>query len=222
MHFSKSALYAAAGIALASPSLCLHIPRSFTLALTGANAEPIYDVIPAHNETDSDLPPIHVPICGRSAGPGDWNLISCARLLVNLKNLPEYTREEIWSKFKAGFSHLPTTFSITDPVTEKTCYLTFDLFQAAAQVTASERFSLQDEQPDLNRIYYDCLKKGLYGMERIGMTGNVVVLLGPRFSDPASEDMFGGAFGNDTASSSGSVTDLTHYEYMRTARLPTL
>ncbi len=195
-----------------SPTICLTIPSIFSFYeanTLNTTIEPDSSL----NETVADAlaPPIHVPVCGRSRG--DWTLLTCARLLVNLKNLPNYTKEDIWSKFVTGESRLPTTFSLTDPASQKTCYLTFDLFNAAAQITASERFSLQDEQTDLNRIYYACLKpQSVYGIERIGTKGNVAALLGPRYADPIMSEQLGGAFANDTASNNATVIDLTPYK----------
>ena len=204
MHFSKSPLIlAAVTFMFLSPTTCLNIPSIFTP--TEASS-PL-------NQTVSEAlaPPIHVPICGRSRG--SWTLLTCARLLVNLKNLPTYTKEEIWSKFVTGESRLPTTFSLTDPASQKTCYLTFDLYNAAAQITASDRFSLQEEQTDLNRIYYSCLKaESVYGVERIGGKGNVAALLGPRYADPVLSEQLGGAFANGTADGNATVIDLTPYE----------
>ena len=101
---------------------------------------------------------------------------------------------------------------MTDPASQKTCYLTFDLFNAAAQITASERFSLQEEQTDLNRIYYSCLKaKNVYGVERIGTKGNVAALLGPRYADPVVSEELGGAFAEGSAAGNATVVDLTAY-----------
>lgn len=213
MHFSTSTLiFAAVTFMVTSPTICLTIPSIFSFYeanTLNTTIEPDSSL----NETVADAlaPPIHVPVCGRSRG--DWTLLTCARLLVNLKNLPNYTKEDIWSKFVTGESRLPTTFSLTDPASQKTCYLTFDLFNAAAQITASERFSLQDEQTDLNRIYYACLKpQSVYGIERIGTKGNVAALLGPRYADPIMSEQLGGAFANDTASNNATVIDLTPYK----------
>ena len=213
MHFSIPPLILAAmTFLLPSPTTCLNIPSIFhfsersTLITT-----PEADSSLNQTVASAFAPPIHVPVCGRSRG--DWTLLTCARLLVNLKNLPDYTKEEIWSKFVTGESRLPTTFSLTDPASQKTCYLTLDLFNAAAQITASDRFSLQEEQTDLNRIYYSCLKaQSVYGIERIGTKGNVAALLGPRYADPILSEELGGAFANGTASSNATVIDLTSYE----------
>lgn len=50
----------------------------------------------------------------------------------------------------------------------------------ASAATASETFSLEGEQRDLNGIYFDCLKKyGRAGFARIGLRGYVAALLGP-------------------------------------------
>ena len=198
---------------LTSPTTCLTIPSIFPFFETGTANTTTSSLDSPSNATISTAfaPPIHVPVCGRSRG--DWTLLTCARLLVNLKNLPSYTKEEIWSKFQAGESHLPTTFSLTDRASQKTCYLTFDLFNAAAQITASERFSLQEEQTDLNRIYYSCLKaKGVYGVERIGVKGNVAALLGPRFADPVVSEELGGAFAEGSGDVNATIIDLTPYE----------
>ena len=200
MHFSISTLISTAAVMtfmlITSPASCL--------VITTDSSSP--------NTTVSTAlaPPIHVPVCGRARGA--WTLLTCARLLVNLKNLPDYTKEEIWSKFQTGESHLPTTFSLTDPASQKTCYLTFDLFNAAAQITASERFSLEEEQTDLNRIYYGCLKaKSVYGVERLGTKGNVAALLGPRYADPVVSEELGGAFAEGSAGDNATVIDLTDY-----------
>ena len=212
MHFTiPSLILAAITFILPSPTTCLNIPSIFHLSersplITTTEADPLNATV-----SSAFAPPIHVPVCGRTRG--DWTLLTCARLLVNLKNLPSYTKESIWSKFVTGESRLPTTFSLTDPASQRTCYLTFDLYNAAAQITASERFSLQEEQTDLNRIYYGCLKgKGVYGIERIGMKGNVAALLGPRYADPVLSEELGGAFGNGTAESNVTVIDLSDYE----------
>ena len=211
MHFSTSTLtIAAVTFIVTLPTTCLNIPSIFQFSerntlITNTEADPLNGTV-----SSAFAPPIHVPVCGRSRG--DWTLLTCARLLVNLKNLPDYTKEEIWSKFVTGESRLPTTFSLTDPASRKTCYLTFDLFNAAAQITASERFSLEEEQTDLNRIYYNCLKaQSVYGIERIGTKGNVAALLGPRFADPILSEQLGGAFANETASSNATVIDLSGY-----------
>ena len=72
---------------------------------------------------------------------------------------------------------------------------------------------MQEEQTDLNRIYYSCLKaQGVYGIERIGTKGNVAALLGPRYADPILSEELGGAFANGTAASNATVIDLTSYE----------
>ena len=211
MHFSLSPLtFAAVTFMLTSPTTCLNIPSIFQFTQTEAANTTTEVDSPSSNQTIS-APPLHVPICGRSRG--DWTLLTCARLLVNLKNLPDYTKEAIWSKFVTGESHLPTTFSLTDAASQKTCYLTFDLYNAAAQITASERFSLQEEQTDLNRIYYACLKpRSVYGIERIGTKGNVAALLGPRYADPVLSEELGGLFANGSASGNETVIDLTRYE----------
>lgn len=55
-----------------------------------------------------------------------------------------------------------------------------DLYEPGVPVTASETFSLQGEQGDLNRIYFECLKRrGTAGFARVGLNGNVAALLGP-------------------------------------------
>lgn len=215
MHFSISTLISVTFLLSTSPTTSLSIPSIFpfnepnaldtntTLSLSSSSSP--------SNTTALIAPPIHIPVCGRTRGT--WTLLTCARLLVNLKNLPSYTKQEIWSKFQTGESHLPTTFSLTDPASQKTCYLTFDLFNAAAQITASERFSLQQEQTDLNRIYYNCLKaQDVYGVERIGLKGNVAALLGPRYADPVVSEELGGAFAEGRGGGNATVIDLTPYE----------
>ena len=215
MHFSISPLIlAAVTFLVTSPTTCLNIPSLFPLFSETNTLNTTTSADTPSNSTASSehVPPIHVPVCGRSRS-GDWTLLTCARLLVNLKNLPGYTKEEIWSKFVTGESRLPTTFSLTDPASQKTCYLTFDLFNAAAQITASDRFSLQEEQTDLNRIYYGCLKTyNVYGIERIGTKGNVAALLGPRYADPILSEQLGGAFSNQSAADNAAIIDLTPYE----------
>ncbi len=212
MHLSMVPLIVAAVTFLVtSPTTCLNIPSIFPFFETNTpNTTTEADSSTNATVSSAFAPPVHVPSCGRSRG--DWTLLTCARLLVNLKNLPDYTKEEIWSKFVTGESRLPTTFSLTDPASQKTCYLTFDLFNAAAQITASDRFSLQEEQTDLNRIYYACLKqRSVYGIERIGTKGNVAALLGPRYADPIMSEQLGGAFSNQSASNNATIIDLTPY-----------
>ena len=222
MHFSLSTLLSTTAVTFllnTSPSTSLTIPYVFPFnepnsPSTALSINTTLSTIPSSNLTALIAPPIHVPICGPTRGRtgADWTLLTCARLLVNLKNLPSYTKTEIWSKFQTGESHLPTTFSLTDPASQKTCYLTFDLFNAAAQITASEKFSLQEEQTDLNRIYYNCLKAGgVYGVERLGVKGNVAALLGPRYADPIVSMEMGGAFARGGGDDGAAIIDLTPY-----------
>ncbi|KAL2047379.1 hypothetical protein N7G274_001400 [Stereocaulon virgatum] len=175
----------------------------------------------ARSEPNTTLPsaetPIHVPVCYRS--PGGFTLLLCARLLTNLKNLPTYTKEEIWSKFVTGESRLPAVFVQRDSLKSQACYLTFNLFQTpSVPITALERFSLADEQSDLNRIYFQCLKKGRYGIERIGTKGNVAALLGPQYtSDDIWDEHFPGTFANGSFSGIPDIVDLTSLDDNQTS-----
>ena len=72
---------------------------------------------------------------------------------------------------------------------------------------------MQEEQTDLNRIYYACLKpRSVYGIERIGTKGNVAALLGPRYADPVLSGELGGLFANGSGSGFDTVIDLSGYE----------
>ena len=177
--------------------------------------------INARSEPNTTLPiaetPIHVPVCYRSSG--GFTLLLCARLLTSLKNLPTYTKEEIWSKFVTGESRLPAVFVQRDSLKSQACYLTFNLLQTpSVPITALERFSLADEQIDLNRIYFQCLKNGKYGIERIGAKGNVAALLGPQHtSDDVWDEHFPGTFANGSIFGSPDVVDLTSFDDVQTS-----
>ena len=192
---------------LASTSLCLSLP-------------PLIETFSETNSTSIDAgPPVHVPVCYRKRG--GFSLLQCARLLTGLKNLPTYTKEDIWSKFVAGESRLPAVFVQRDQAKSQSCYLTIDLYQdPKVPITSLERFSLQDEQNDLNRIYFDCLKNyGGYGISRIGTKGNVAALLGPQFAaEGIWDERFGGAF-TDGSIQNATVVDLTQLNEVQAAKI---
>ena len=144
---------------------------------------------------------------------------SAPGLLTSLKNLPTYTKEEVWSKFVTGESRLPAVFVQKDQVKSLSCYLTIDLYQSpSVPITALERFSLADEQTDLNRLYFQCLKNGGYGIERIGAKGNVAALLGPQYAaDEVWDEQFPGMFANGSISGSVNVVDLTPLDDVQTS-----
>lgn len=82
-----------------------------------------------------------------------------------------------------------------------------DLYEPGVPVTASETFSLEGEQRDLNGIYFECLKKyGTGGFARIGLNGNVAALLGPALEGTVVE---GGLEGLRNGSRSARVVDLS-------------
>lgn len=88
-----------------------------------------------------------------------------------------------------------------------------DLYEPGVPVTATERFSLQEEQTDLNNIYFECLRaKGVGGFNRIGFLGNVAALLGPRL-DSKSPWLahFKGMAANGTDSDTVHTIDLTPF-----------
>ncbi|KAI4124488.1 MAG: hypothetical protein LQ338_004780 [Usnochroma carphineum] len=156
------------------------------------------------------MPPIHVPICRRE--PGGFDLYICARLLSALKNLPYYKVREIWGEYERGEGHLPAVFSFEDRQ-QRSCHLSMDLYEPGVPVTATERFSLQEEQTDLNNIYFECLRaKGVGGFNRIGFLGNVAALLGPRL-DSKSPWLahFKGMAANGTDSDTVHTIDLTPF-----------
>ena len=84
-----------------------------------------------------------------------------------------------------------------------------DLYEPGVPATASETFSLEGEQRDLNRIYFDCLKKyGTAGFMRIGLHGNIAALLGPPLEESEEGESEGlAALRNGTRSAR--VVDLT-------------
>lgn len=89
-----------------------------------------------------------------------------------------------------------------------------DLYEPGVPVTASETFSLQGEQKDLNQIYFDCLKRyGTSGFARIGRRGNIAALLGPPLEEDEDGGGGGGGFEGLAALRNGSrrarVIDLT-------------
>lgn len=89
-----------------------------------------------------------------------------------------------------------------------------DLYEPGVPLTASETFSLQGEQGDLNRIYFDCLKRyGTAGFARIGLNGYVAALLGPALEGVGGEEEeevgFGGLEGLTNGSRSARVIDLS-------------
>ena len=197
MHFPHASLLVPAVVfILASPSLCLSLPPLNALVQTNSTL------------AGADLP-IHVPVCSRQSG--GFTLLLCARLLTSLKHLPTYTKEEVWSRFVTGESRLPAVFVQRDQAKSQSCYLTIDLYQTpSVPITALERFSLADEQMDLNRLYFQCLKNGGYGIERIGAKGNVAALLGPQYAaDGVWDEQFPGMFANESISGSVNVVDLT-------------
>lgn len=205
MHFPHASLLVpAVAFFLASTSLCLSIP-------------PLNALLQTNSTLAGADPPVHVPICSRQSG--GFTLLLCARLLTSLKSLPTYTKEEVWSKFVTGESRLPAVFVQRDQVKSRSCYLTIDLYQSpSVPITALERFSLADEQTDLNRLYFQCLKNGGYGIERIGAKGNVAALLGPQYAaDEVWDEQFPGMFANGSISGSVNVVDLTPLDDVQTS-----
>ena len=84
-----------------------------------------------------------------------------------------------------------------------------DLYEPGVPVTASETFSLQEEQGDLNRIYFECLKRhGTAGFARVGLNGNVAALLGPPLGQMEVEGE-GGLEGLVNGTRRARVIDLT-------------
>lgn len=153
--------------------------------------------------------PIHVPVC--RVQPGGFDTYMCARLLTTLKNLPYYQVREIWAEYATGDGHLPAVFSYGDPSGQRKCFLSLDLYEPGVPITASERFSLQEEQTDINNIYFECLKaKGRGGFNRIGFLGNVAAMLGPRLdtSSPLLK-YFRGMSANGTDANNVRMIDLT-------------
>ncbi len=87
-----------------------------------------------------------------------------------------------------------------------------DLYEPGVPVTASETFSLEAEQKDLNRIYFDCLKKyGTAGFMRIGLNGNIAALLGPPLEE-SEEGEFEGLAGLRNGTRSAGVIDMTEVD----------
>ena len=88
-----------------------------------------------------------------------------------------------------------------------------DLYEPGVPVTASETFSLQGEQKDLNGIYFECLKKyGKAGFARIGLHGNVAALLGPPLEEVVEDGRgFEGLAAFRNGSGSARVIDLTGF-----------
>ncbi|CAD6565088.1 MAG: hypothetical protein ASARMPREDX12_005676 [Alectoria sarmentosa] len=174
----------------------MHLPLTTTLLLTL-----LLLTAPSQPQPLTLAPPggpqIGVPTCRRL--PGGFTLLLCARLLTNLKNLPDYTKQEIWSEYARGAYRLPVVFvqqQQTDDATttgqqqqqKQTCHLSMDLYEPGVPVTASETFSLQGEQGDLNRIYFECLKgRGTAGPPTSATTAptiiTVVVVVFERLDD---------------------------------------
>ncbi len=153
---------------------------SLTLALLSASVlvPSSLCALPVPPNPSLSMPPIHVPICHRE--PGGFDLYICARLLTALKNLPYYKKREIWAEYASGDGHLPAIFSFED-AQQRSCHLSMDLYEPGIPKTAKETFSLEQEQTDLNNIYFECLRKhGVGGFNRIGFLGNVAALLGPK------------------------------------------
>lgn len=89
-----------------------------------------------------------------------------------------------------------------------------DLYEPGIPKTAKETFSLEQEQTDLNNIYFECLrKKRVGGFNRIGFLGNVAALLGPKM-DPRNPWLshFSGLAANGLNDSDIRMVDLTPYE----------
>ncbi|KAF6231902.1 hypothetical protein HO173_009739 [Letharia columbiana] len=155
---------------LTPPSLPLTLPPPPTLTNTTLTGAPI----------------IGQPVCRRQ--PGGFTLVVCARLLTGLRTLPDYRKREIWSEYATGAHRLPVVFVQTDAATGRTCHLSMDLYGPGVPATASETFSLEGAQGDLNGIYFGCLKKyGTAGFARIGLHGNVAALLGPPLGEGSEE-----------------------------------
>lgn len=196
----------------------MHLPLTIpllTLLLTTPShplTTPSLPTLTNQTTTTLSAPIIGVPTCRRL--PGGFTLLLCARLLTGLKSLPDYRKQEIWSEYATGAYRLPVVFVQTDPVTAQTCHLTMDLYEPGVPLTASETFSLQGEQGDLNRIYFDCLKRyGTAGFARIGLNGYVAALLGPALEGVGGEEEeevgFGGLEGLTNGSRSARVIDLS-------------
>ncbi|KAL8873818.1 MAG: hypothetical protein Q9174_000776 [Haloplaca sp. 1 TL-2023] len=169
--------------------------------LTSVALIPFSLCAPAVNQATSlliDQAPLHVPVC--HAKPGGYDLFVCARLLTALKNLPYYQTQEIWAERTSGDGHLPAVFTYGDRSGQRQCFLTLDLYEPGTPRIATEKFSLQEEQADLNNIYFDCLKaKGTGGYNRLGQGGKVVALLGPELVwDSSYLKFFSGISANTT------------------------
>ncbi|KAL8695345.1 MAG: hypothetical protein Q9218_000104 [Villophora microphyllina] len=138
----------------------------------------------------------------------------CARLLLTLKNLPYYRIREVWAEYARGDGHLPAVFSYGDPSGWRQCFLSMDLYEPGTPFTAHEKFSLQEEQTDLNNIYFECLKaKSKGGFNRIGFLGNVAALLGPKLSrDSPALQYFKSMAANGTDLKNVRTIDLTKFE----------
>ncbi|KAL8970753.1 MAG: hypothetical protein Q9183_001370 [Haloplaca sp. 2 TL-2023] len=145
-----------------------------------------------------DQAPLHVPVC--DVQPGGFDLFVCARLLTALKNLPYYQTQEIWAERTTGDGHLPAIFAYGDKSGQRQCFLSMDLYEPGTPRIATEKFSLQQEQTDLNDIYFECLKpKGTGGFNRLGQGGKVVAFLGPELaSDSPYLKYFSGISANIT------------------------
>lgn len=87
-----------------------------------------------------------------------------------------------------------------------------DLYEPGVPVTASETFSLEGEQRDLNGIYFACLKRyGTAGFARIGLHGNIAALLGPPLEEASEDGGFEGLVGLRNGTGSARVIDLTEF-----------
>lgn len=189
------------------PSLALGLLSSSILVSLSFCAPPPSTVGPTLT-----APPIHVPICRKD--PGGFDLYICARLLTSLKNLAYYDVQEVWSEYARGDGHLPAVFSYQDQSGERSCYLSMDLYEPGIPKTATERFSLEQVQSDLNNIYFECLRaKGVGGFNRIGLLGNIAALLGPKLdtNNPLLAHVKG-TDGNETDAANIHTVDLTRYD----------
>ncbi|KAL8722782.1 MAG: hypothetical protein Q9225_000793 [Loekoesia sp. 1 TL-2023] len=89
-----------------------------------------------------------------------------------------------------------------------------DLYEPGIPKTATEKFSLEQVQSDLNNIYFECLRaKGVGGFNRIGLLGNVAALLGPKMdTDNPLLAHVKGMDGNETDAANVQTIDLTRYD----------